>query len=152
MKKAISLVLVLIMVLGCASLVACGGGGGGGETPPSVDGLSWDDIPIYAGAEQIQKGSWAIPPVQGDWSKIEWRYYRINGEVNDVAMEVEMKRMVTMFYKMEMPKNGWQEIERTETQDMSWGYYSKNNGQDGAIVWVSSNERNAVFALMRAAR
>lgn len=145
MKKSISLVLVLIMMLSCASLVACGGGGGGGETLPSVAGLTWDDIPIYAEAEQIQKGSWAIPPVQGDWSKVEWRYYRMNDEVNDVGM-------VTMFYKMEMPKNGWQEIERTETQDMSWGYYSKNNEQDGAIVWVGSDERNTVFALMRAAR
>lgn len=147
MKKAILLVLVLIMVLGCASLVACGGGGdgGGGDTPPSVAGLSWDDIPIYAGAEQIQKGNWAIPPAQGDWSKVEWRYYRMNDEVNDVGM-------VTMFYKMEMPKNGWQEIERLETQDMSWSYYSKNNEQDVAIVWVGSDERNTVFALMRAAR
>lgn len=144
MKKAISLVLVLIMVLGCASLVACGGRGGVGETPPSVAGLTWDDIPIYAGAEQIQKGNWAMPPAQGDWSKVEWRYYRMNDEVNDVGM-------VTMFYKMEMQKNGWQEIERTETQDMSWGYYSKNNEQDGAIVWVGSDERNTVFALMRAA-
>jgi len=35
MKKVISLLLVVVMVLGCISLVACGGGGGGGGTTPS---------------------------------------------------------------------------------------------------------------------
>ncbi len=34
MKKVISLLLVVVMVLGCISLVACGGGGGGATTPP----------------------------------------------------------------------------------------------------------------------
>jgi len=36
LKKIISLVLVVVMVMGCISLIACGGGGEeGGTTPPS---------------------------------------------------------------------------------------------------------------------
>lgn len=35
MKKIISLLLVVVMVLGCLSLVACGDGEGDGTLPPS---------------------------------------------------------------------------------------------------------------------
>jgi len=35
MKKIVSLVLVVFMVLGCISLIACGGGEGDGTAPPS---------------------------------------------------------------------------------------------------------------------
>jgi len=34
-----------------------------------------------------------------------------------------------MFYKMEMPKNGWKEIDQMQTQDMNWGYYTKKDWQ-----------------------
>lgn len=40
MKKVISLLLVVVMVLGCISLVACGGGGGGGATTPPGGGTT----------------------------------------------------------------------------------------------------------------
>jgi outer membrane lipoprotein-sorting protein len=40
MKKVISLLLVVVMVLGCVSLVACGGGGGGGATTPPGGGTT----------------------------------------------------------------------------------------------------------------
>lgn len=40
MKKIISLVLVVVMVLGCISLIACGGGGGGGATTPPGGGTT----------------------------------------------------------------------------------------------------------------
>jgi len=41
LKKILSLVLVVAMVLGCISLIACGGGGGGGEgAPPSNGGTT----------------------------------------------------------------------------------------------------------------
>jgi len=158
LKKAISLVLVLVVVLSCVGLVACAGRGesetpssnggttstsGGEAPPPSVGGLTWDDMPVYAGAEQIQKASWAIPATEGDWSKVEWRYYRMEDALNDVGM-------VAMFYRMEMPKNGWQEMRQMEKQDMSWSYYSKNDEKDGAAVWISYDEGKTVFALMRA--
>ena len=57
-----------------------------------------------------------------------------------------------MFYKMEMPRSGWNEADQVQTQDMSWGYYTKNNEKDGAIVWVGSDGGKTVFALMRATK
>ena len=38
MKKIISLVLVVVMVMGCISLIACGGGGEGDGTAPPANG------------------------------------------------------------------------------------------------------------------
>ena len=58
--------------------------------------------------------------------------------------------MLSIFYRMEMPKNGWQEMMWMEAQDVTWAYYSKNDEQDGTMVWLSADERTTVFALMRA--
>jgi hypothetical protein len=144
-KKAISLLLVL--VLGCIGLVACGGGEGssGGAappeeegTPPSGGGFTWNDMPVYPGANQVQKGSWSMPPAEGDYSKVEWRYYETGDSMSTVAS----------YYRSQMPAKGWQE--------MGWmgmeagGYYSKNNEQDGAMIWVGSDEGETFLSLMRA--
>ena len=101
-------------------------------------------MPVYAGAKQIKKGSWSIPPADGEWSKVEWRYYELDG-ANDVTM-------VARFYKMEMPKNGWQQTVWMEVQEMRWGAYTKNGEQDGAMVWITAEEGKTIFALMRATK
>ena len=144
-------------MLGCIGLVACGGGesgttpppsngeatppSNGGTIPPSGGGLTWNDMPVYSGANQVQKGSWSIPPEEGEWSKVEWHYYETGDSVSAVAS----------FYKSQMPTKGWQETMWMEMEEMSWGYYSKNNEQDGAMVWVGSDEGGTFLALMRAA-
>ena len=147
MKKAISLLLVLM--LGCVGLVACGGGEGssGGAappeeegTPPSGGGFTWNDMPVYPGANQVQKGSWSIPPAEGDYSKVEWRYYETGDSMSTVAS----------YYRSQMPAEGWQEMGWMEMEDVSWGYYSKNNEQDGAMIWVGSDEGETFISLMRA--
>ena len=170
MRKVMSLVLVLIMVLGCISLVACGGEEKGvttpedseeetseaeaseeetseaeaseeeAGTPSGGDGLTWKDMPVYSGAGQIARGAWAIPPAEGDWSKVEWRYYEINDTPGKIAA----------FYKSQMPENGWQEMMWMDAGEMSWGFYQKNDEQDGAMVWVAVDDGNSVIALMRA--
>lgn len=160
MKRAISLALVLIMMLSCIGLVACGGGEEEvttpsppsepattptttpteEPTPPASSGLTWNDMPVYSGAGQVQKGSWAIPPAEGEWSKVEWRYYETGGSVSQVGA----------FYKSQMPGNGWQETMWMETTEMTWGFYNKNNEQDAAMVWIGSEEGKTFFALMRA--
>jgi hypothetical protein len=72
MAEVISLVFIVVTVLGCLGLVACGGAGGNGttlpsngETAPLGDDSTWDDIPVYSRAKQVQKGSWSIPPDEG---------------------------------------------------------------------------------------
>jgi len=158
LKKVISVALALVLMLGCVGLVACGGGGGEGgtapppsnggvtapsegeATPPSGGGLTWNDMPVYSGAKQVQKGSWSIPSEEGEWSKMEWRYYETKDSVSKV----------TSFYKSQMPGKGWQETTWMEIEEMSWGYYSKNNEQDGAIVSIGFDEGKTFIALMRA--
>jgi len=154
LKKVISLALVLVLLLGCIGLAACGGGeegtpppngeatppSNGGAAPPSGGGLTWNDMPVYSGAKQVQKGSWSIPPEQGEWSKMEWRYYETGDSSSKAAS----------FYKSQMPGEGWQEMAWMEVEEVSWGYYSKNDEQDGAMVWVGSDEGKTSIALMRA--
>ena len=159
MKRALSLVLVMLIVLGCVSLVACGGEENGVSTPQdseaengeakseeevstlsSGDGLIWKDMPIYSGAKTIAKGAWAIPAAEEDWSKVEWRYYETNDTLSEVAK----------FYKSQMPDSGWQETMWMDAGEMSWAFYQKNNEQDGAMIWVNANNGNTVIALMRA--
>ena len=156
MKKAISLVLILVVILGSIGLVACGGGetgttptpSNGGTTPtpsptPPPSGLNWTDMPVYSGVvTQVQKGSWAIPPEEGEWTKVEWRYYETGDSVSQVAA----------FYRAQMPGNGWQEVAWMEMQEMSWGLYNKNDEKDGAMIWVGSDEGKTFIALMRATR
>ena len=156
MKKAISLVLALVLILGLVGLVACGGNGdeadngttatptAGNETeaPSSNSGLTWNDMPIYSGADQVQKGNWAIPADEEGWSKVEWRYYETgDGTANVIA-----------FYKSEMPDQGWEEIMWMEAEGIAYAYYSKNNEADGAMFWcgLDEDENKTVFALMRA--
>jgi len=156
LKKVISLVLVVVMMLGCIGLVACGGGEEVGpppteeEAPPPSEeeptppppgvGLTWGDMPVYPGANQVQKVTWSIPPAEGDFLRIEWRYYETRDSVSAVAT----------FYKSQMPGKGWEETFWMEMDEMRWGYYAKNNEQDGAMVWVGFDEGKTFIALMRA--
>ncbi len=154
MKKVISLVLVVVMMLGCIGLVACGGGDAetappsngetvppsNGEPTPSEDGLTWNDMPVYPGANRIQEMTWTIPSEEGEWTQLEWRYYETGASISTV----------TDFYKSQMPGNGWEEMFWMEMEEMQWGYYSKNNEQDVAWVWIGSEEGETVISLMRA--
>lgn len=154
MKKVISLVLVLVMVLACASLVACGGGGapppsGEPTPPPSEDGVTpppsaeggftWDDMPTYPGASQIAKGSWMEPPQEGELHKVEWRHYQ-TGDSQD---------KVFAFYKSAMPGKGWQQMMEMEMEEVSWFFYTKNNEKDVAWVYVGEGDGKTMIHLMR---
>jgi len=160
LKKLLSLVLVIALVFGCNGLIACGSDEKEvaesqeseeetketeeekeASTVSSGDGITWKDMPIYSGAKEIAKGAWAIPPAEEeDWSEVEWRYYESKDSSSDV----------TKFYKSEMPDNGWQEIMWMDAGEMSWAFYQKNDEQDGAMIWVTADNGNAIIALMRA--
>ncbi|MFC2017605.1 hypothetical protein ACFLUD_04255 [Chloroflexota bacterium] len=141
MERIISLGLAVVMILGCTSLVACGGGEEIGTTP-SGSVLTWDDMPVYPGAKQIEKGSWPIPEARGEWSKIEWRYYET----------IREERFVLYFFKTEMLNKGWREDAWVTHRGTTTGSYSKNNKQDGAMTWTYSFEGGTIIALMRATK
>ena len=162
MKKVLSLVLVVVMILGCIGFVACGGEDGGttppsngetvppsnGETtPPSgVGGFTWNDMPVYPGAE-IDEEALAGSPAHQDPGKMEWHCYKTGDNFNTVVD----------FYKSEMPKEGWQKIHWVdrETTIAEWtmeeGRYHKNDWLEQACVTITDKAEGVVFiTLMRA--
>lgn len=165
MKKVALITLILVLVLSCFSLAACGGGDGDDEitsieteetaeettdeptetpAPAQPGDLTWNDMPVYSGASQIQKGSWAIPAEQGEWSKVEWRYYETGDSTDAVAS----------YYKAQMLNKGWSEMMWMEAEGIAWAYYTKNSEKDGAMFWctVDEDEGKTIFAVMRAAQ
>ena len=153
-------IILIVLAIGCVGLVACGEKEGdttqeptqntASSTIPSTTqttlsqegSLTWSDMPIYSGAKQVQKGSWSIPPAQGDYSKVEWRYYEVEDDMGNVVS----------FYKDNMSSEGWEQMGWMETPEMNWGMYSKNNEQDAAIVYIGLEDGKAFVALMRASK
>lgn len=154
------LLFVIVAVLVGVVLVGCGQKSNGTTPPttptqtpvvptapsragipvPSVPGLTWDDIPIYRGLQNVQQASYTIPPTQGDYAKFEWRYYESSDSVENIAS----------FYKKEMPARGWTEAGWMEVPQMNYGIYNKNDEKDAAMVMVSSQGGKTVVALWRA--
>jgi hypothetical protein len=146
MKKAILLTLTLAIMLGCTSFTACGGEKGG---------LTWDDIPVYPGAELIVTRNWSELPQGEPLSEVEWRYY-LAGDKYSVSE-------IASFYESEMPAEGWQDISEMESGVINealwsyhklinlytqvdivgrmgdWGYYNKNGEKDWAAIWMGIN-------------
>ena len=159
--KRISPILVVIAVLALVLVGACGGDNGEEETtaattsattaattaaqttPPSNGGgggLTWNDMPIYGGADQIEEFSMSFSPDEGDYSEWEWRYYETGADVEDVVD----------FYKDKMPDNGWDEQMWMDMGEVAYGMYFKNNEKDAAMVWIATEGGDTLVGLWRA--
>ena len=132
MKKVISLTLVLAITLACVGIIACG----------SKTITYWNDLAVYPGAKQVQKGGWAIPEVEEKWGNVDWSYYQSGDSVSEVSA----------FYKDHMSAGGWETTGWFDMFGMAYGNFSKNNGSDGAMVWVGSADGKTGIALMRASQ
>jgi hypothetical protein len=161
MKNIIILILSMTLVLIILGLPACGGNNQLSQTPSSSQsstktstassvaatqsqssgsGLNWDDMPVYSGASNVQKGSWSVPPSEDEeYSHYEWRYYEANASNADVAA----------FYKSKMPSIGWKEMGWMDMQGTSWGMYNKNDEKDAAMIWVSTQDKKTVIGMWR---
>ncbi len=132
MNKVRIVSLVLVIVLGCASIVACG----------SKTITYWNDIPVYPGTEQVQKGSWSIPAVDTKLGNVKWIYYQTNDSVSEVSA----------FYEDQMPIAGWKAEASFVTDIIAYGNYTKNNGKDAALAWAGRvvGDGKTNIALMQA--
>ncbi len=164
MKKVISSVFFLAIMLGCTIFTACVGENGG---------LTWNDIPIYPEAELIVTRSWPVPPEEEIyWSEVEWRYY-LAGDKYSVSE-------IASFYESEMSAEGWQDISEMESGVINdalwnyhniinlyiqvdivgrtgeWGYYNKNDEKNWAAIWIGINkeweEADKTFIVIMIAR
>jgi ssRNA-specific RNase YbeY (16S rRNA maturation enzyme) len=102
------------------------------QAPTSVAGdFDWDDIPVYPGASDAEEFSMSIPGADtGEYERIEWRYHTTNDSATDV----------TSFYADRMPDNGWDETATMSIGDVSWSYWSKDNGDTGAFIAVVNED------------
>ena len=166
MKIIVSLLIVMVLLLGCVGLVACGTKNGGTTQNPtgqnttsnltssttttktsSASGLNWNDMPIYTGAGQIETYNWSmsVPTGEGDYSKYEWRYYETNDSLDKVST----------FYRSQMPNKGWTETGWMETPQMKYGMFTKNSENDEAMVEIMSDASDTgktVIILWRATK
>ncbi len=113
-----------------------------GNGSSNVSGLTWNDMPLYSGASQMQSGTYAVPAIQGEYNKTEWRYY----ETKDTPDQVGA------FYKGQMTSKGWTEQGWAEAPGTKWGSYTKNNENDVAAVWISSMGTKTIFGLLRGSK
>jgi hypothetical protein len=166
--KKVTLVFVIISVLALLLVGSCGGDGDNEETTPAQTsaqtsaqttqptsseaepttdssssgngGFTWDDVPIYGGADEIHEFNISIPPEEGEYSKVEWRYYETGDDIDDVID----------FYKDKMQDNGWDEMMWMDMDVIAYGMFVKNNEADAAMVWLSGEEGETLIALWRA--
>ena len=159
--KRISPILVVIAVVALVLVGACGGENGEEETTAAATtttaaatttaqttqpsnggggGLTWNDMPIYGGADQIEEFSMSFSPDDADYSEFEWRYYETGADVDDVID----------FYKDKMPDNGWDETMWLDAGEVAYGLYMKNNEKDAAMVWIAAEGGDTLVGLWRA--
>ena len=157
--------LIVISVLALVFVGSCGGNGGDDKTTQTTKattteqtttketttketsngggsggGFTWNDVPIYGGADEIQEFNISIPPDEGEYSRVEWRYYETGDDIDNVVN----------FYKDKMPDNGWEEMMWMDAGEIAYGMYMKNNEADAAMIWVSTDNGDTVIGLWRA--
>lgn len=154
--KRLPIILIAFLLLVSLSFTACGNGQEDQqtETPKTTQpteapkpsqpstttsGVTWNDMVTYPGAMQIQKGGWAIPSQEGEWSEFEWRYYESGNNIEEVAS----------YYRSNMPGKGWQEQAWMDMQQVFWLMYTKNNEDDGAYIWGMTEDNKTIIAAWR---
>lgn len=151
------LLLVIVALFVGVSLVGCGPKKGEATQTPastptssettttkttsSVGGLALADIPIYPSLRQVQKASQQFPMTAG-YARADVRAY----ETNDSAEKI------VVFYKSQMPANGWVETQWLDTAQFKNGAYTRNSERDIALIWIVSAEGKTELILMRATK
>lgn len=119
------------------------------ELPSAVDGTAfegeyvWDDIPLYPGAVEVEKGEyWLVPSEARAFSDVEWLYYRLPATV--------IVGDVSLFYTTTMEELGWlEQLWYQEAQDTAVLEFRRNMRSDGLHLWVQARGEYTVFSLMR---
>lgn len=143
----------MILSIAAAATIGCGRSAenGGVQGPqPSQSGnqaaQGFSDIPEYSGAsrDQSEEINFGIEPIISptSYGQTEWRYYTSTDD----------KAKLSEFYQREMvaPKYGWKQAAWGNIGDnVSWGIYTKGNGDPVAWVVLNSTGQGTKFALVR---
>ncbi len=118
-----------------AAAASPSGAGGGGA--------SLGNVPVYPGATKVSEGSGASPiaaapggegPAIGDYSNLAWAIYQTGDSVDKVAT----------FYKGKMPDNGWTEQGWFDASGVSWGAYTRDNGNTAAWIAATGDGQTSI--------
>lgn len=110
---------------------------------PASGGIVWD-LPLVAGPTIVQDVNWPVPEMPGTWSNREERYY----------IYYSPPHVLAHFYRDQaLPDDGWNQVMYTETVEEKFGYWTKNNESDGAMVWAMAGDgRETYLVLIRAVK
>jgi outer membrane lipoprotein-sorting protein len=127
LKKILSLVLVVAMVLGCIGIIACGGGGGEGEAPPSEEE---EEAPPSEEEEE--------PPSGEDLSEILGRGAGIASVKYDMVMTARGAPAMTTHWWVKQNKVRFETTEEGQTVIMLIDY-------DARIAYTYMPEQNIAY-------
>lgn len=99
-------------------------------TSPATSG-EWRDVPLYLGAREKEKFSVTLPSKE-ELKEIEYKFYESKDKMEKIAD----------FYKLEMPKRGW-EGSFLIASDFANGYYEKKEEKIIATIFLRE-EKNVV--------
>ena len=110
------------------------------EEPSGDGGASFEDIPIYPGADKVGdwEGDYSLPLLGEDldvedYQGNTWAEYETDDAADDVID----------FYRDKMPDNGWNEERWWDTsfvEDVGWGSYTRDGGDRAAWVFITGTE------------
>ena len=110
--------------------------------PSGGGGASFENIPVYPGAEKI--GDWSSDyslPFLGEdidteeYTDAAWAEYETDDPADDVID----------FYKDKMPDNGWGEehwLDASFLEDIGVGTYSRDDGDRAAWVYIAGSDED----------
>jgi hypothetical protein len=146
--RTVKAVLLLVALAMCTGSVACAP-----RPQVNVDAIAKhkvpapvfvEDLPIWYRAQEkgyqaAERGTRSIPAIQGAWTDTQWRYYEFADAIASLRS----------FYREEMPKKGWTRVSWVDERDGSLSYWTKNEGRDGAMVWMTVSGRGTFVATAR---
>jgi len=103
------------------------------ELPSGSGGFTWDDIPIYPGADKMDKATLSFSGGEDrNFEKIEWRYYTTDDDPEDVHS----------FYLDKMPDHEWDKVMDMTAGQVMYSMWQKNDGDTGAWIGVGEGDDN----------
>lgn len=114
------------------------------EEPTSPVGggdVTWDDVPVYPGADRTMEFSGSMGGEEGDCDRLEWRYYEVSADPADVAD----------YYLDEMPGHGWTKYGEMKMSGVgAWSMWTKGDGADAAYIYaMGDGEEDTVLMMWR---
>lgn len=118
-------------------------------TPAASSTAAWaQDLPLWQGskwAEVTSLGGRTPPNPGSGWRETEWKYYEFTAAIPELRNFYRDKT-----YGMTGKDYGWTQVSWTDPDvNTHISYWTKNNGADGAMIWVITLGKGVFVATAR---